>query len=92
MRWTSALAIYFLFWFLCLFLVLPFHGRTTDNATDTAVAGQDGGAPHHFPALRIALQVSLVSALAFALYYLGYSSDFFSRAMFDFFPKAPPRS
>ncbi len=32
MHWTSALAIYVLFWFLAVFLVLPFGVRTTHEA------------------------------------------------------------
>ncbi len=37
MQWTSALAIYFLFWVLAVFIVLPFGIRTGEEvgAADT---------------------------------------------------------
>ena len=78
--------------FLCLFLVLPFHGRRTDARADTEVAGTDSGAPQNFPALRIVVQVTLVAAVAFLAYYLAYVTDVFSRGLLDFLPQAPPRS
>ncbi len=71
MQWTSALAIYFIIWFFCLFLVLPFHARRTgdDNAM---VPGQADSAPAQFHMARVAAQVSLVAATLFALYYANY--------------------
>ncbi len=71
MQWTSALAIYFIIWFFCLFLVLPFHAR---RAGDDAplVPGQADSAPTHFAFKRVAAQVSVVAAVLFALYYANY--------------------
>ena len=39
MRWTSALAIYILFWTMSLFLVLPFGVRTPEEAGAEAEPG-----------------------------------------------------
>lgn len=65
------LAIYAIMWFFALFLVLPFHaGRADDDGT--AVAGQDAGAPAHFPVVRVVMQVSLLTLVIFVAYYLNY--------------------
>jgi predicted secreted protein len=69
-RWTSILAIYFIIWFLCLFLVLPFHGRSAHEAADGR--GQDPGAPRQFEAGRIVAQVSVLAAIVFGIYYANY--------------------
>ena len=73
MRWTSLLAIYFLFWFLSLFLVLPFGVRTTDEVGGEKVPGQADSAPHEFRPLRVIIQTSLVAGCLFALFYANYS-------------------
>ncbi|MBT2185501.1 DUF1467 family protein [Sphingobium nicotianae] len=73
MRWTSLLAIYFLFWFLSLFLVLPFGIRTTDEVGGEKIPGQADSAPHEFRPLRIVLRTSLVALALFALFYANYS-------------------
>ena len=72
MKWTSALAIYFLFWFLSLFLVLPWSARTHDEAGVEKVPGQADSAPAHFPAGKVALRTTLVAAVLFGLFYLNY--------------------
>ncbi|KQS05311.1 hypothetical protein ASG11_10430 [Sphingomonas sp. Leaf357] len=72
MKWTSALAIYFLFWSLSVFLVLPFGVRTADEAGAARVPGQAESAPHEFRAGRIALRVTVVATVLFVLFQLNY--------------------
>lgn len=72
MRWTSALAIYVLFWSFTVFVVLPFGVRTTDEVGGERVPGQADSAPHDFSMKRLVLRTTIVSAIAFALYYLNY--------------------
>ncbi len=88
MKWTSALAIYALFWWLCLFFVLPFHGRRADE-TASDIVGAEKGAPAVVRFGRIAAQVSIVAALAFALYYLNYVNGWLTAADLGLSP--PPR-
>ena len=71
MKWTSALAIFTLFWVFSAFFVLPFHGRRTDDAAPT-VAGQDHGAPATFRPKRILAQMTISAAVCFVLYYIAY--------------------
>lgn len=91
MYWTSALAIYFIMWFFCLFLVLPFHARRGADGEGVTVPGEDKGAPPRFNAGRAALQVTLLSALVFGLYYGNYTQGWITRDSFTFLPKPPDR-
>jgi predicted secreted protein len=72
MQWTSALAIYLLFWVMSAFFVLPFHGRRADQAS-SEVAGTDVGAPATFPVGNILRQTTIVATVAFAAYYVAYT-------------------
>ncbi len=72
MGWPSMLAIYFLFWVMSAFLVLPFGVRTHDEAGIEKVPGQADSAPANFRPKRIALRATLLSLLLFGLYYLNY--------------------
>jgi predicted secreted protein len=72
MKWTSALAIYILFWSFSVFLVLPFGVRTSDEAGAERVPGQADSAPHDFNAGRIALRVTIVATILFVLFQLNY--------------------
>ncbi|WP_033073259.1 DUF1467 family protein [Sphingopyxis sp. MWB1] len=72
MKWTSALAIFCLFWVFSAFFVLPFHGRRAEDDAVPMIKGQDIGAPAHFRPGRILLQMTIVAAVAFGLYYVAY--------------------
>jgi predicted secreted protein len=71
MKWTSALAIYILFWVMCAFFVLPFYGRRADDPVSD-VAGAEPGAPASLPVGRILKQITIVSVISFAAYYALY--------------------
>src|SRR3546814_20008624 len=72
MKWTSALAIYLLFWAFSAFFVLPFHGRRAGDDATPLVRGQEPGAPATFRPGRILLQMTIAATIAFGLYYLAY--------------------
>jgi predicted secreted protein len=72
MAWTSALAVYLLFWVLCAFFVLPFHGRRAGQA-EHDVAGADIGAPATFRVGAIMRQTTVVATIFFAVYYVVYT-------------------
>ena len=83
MQWTSALAIYSLFWVLSAFLVLPFGMRTSDEAGVARVPGQADSAPHEFPAGKIAIRSTIVSIVLFGLFYLNYIFGWVTVEMLD---------
>lgn len=66
MQTFSYIAIYFVVWWLCLFLVLPFGVR---NQVDTGeiVAGSEAGAPAVLRLWRKLLAATVLAALVSAL-------------------------
>lgn len=91
MQWSSALAIYFLFWFLCLFLVLPFRLRTSDEH-DPHVPGQAESAPPRFSIGRTAKWTSILSAIMFGLFYANYVNGWVTPEDIDLFTPAAERA
>lgn len=73
MKWTSALAIYALFWVMSGLLVLPFGVQTADEAGIEKVPGQADSAPAHFSPRKIFLRMTILAAILFALYYVNYT-------------------
>jgi predicted secreted protein len=65
---TSAVAIYFVVWWIVLFAVLPWGYRTQAEVGDVA-PGTEPSAPSRFPMLRVALVTTLVAAGVFACIY-----------------------
>jgi predicted secreted protein len=90
MAWTSFVAIYFLLWVFSVFLVLPFGVRTTDEAGGERVPGQADSAPHEFRAGRIALRVTAVATVLFALFVLNYEYGWVTAETLDFFGGTAP--
>lgn len=83
MRWTSALAIYILFWTFSVFLVLPFGVRTSEEAGIEHVPGQADSAPHEFAAWRTTLRVTVVATVLFALFFANYYFGWITPDMVD---------
>lgn len=91
MRWTSIVAIYFLFWCLSFFLVLPFRLRSSAE-DDPHVPGQANSAPPHFSFLRTSKWTTLVALVLFGLYYANYANRWLLPDMIDLFSGAAERS
>lgn len=87
MRWTSALAIYILFWAFSVFLVLPFGVRTTREVGGEHVPGQSESAPHEFHAGRVAWRVTIVATTLFVLFQLNYHYDWITPQSLDLFDR-----
>jgi len=71
MKFSSILAIYALFWSMCFFFVLPFR-PATKGPPEAYVRGQAESAPPRFSFARTCVWTTIVSAVAFGLYYLNY--------------------
>ncbi|EZP57560.1 hypothetical protein BW41_00408 [Sphingomonas sp. RIT328] len=82
------LAIYVLFWAFSVFLVLPWGVRTTQEAGGDYVAGQAESAPHEFRLGRLAVRVTIVATLLFALFAANYHYGWVTPAMLDLFDRA----
>ena len=89
MRWTSALAIYFLFLSLSLFVVLPFGIRNHHETGEPMVEGQSDGAPANFNPRRLVKWTIIVATIAFALFYANYVEGWILPDMLNAFGKPP---
>ena len=72
MKIQSAIAIYFLFWVMSGFVVLPFGIRTHDEAGAPKVPGQADSAPYDFRPWRIVRRTTVVASVFFALFLLNF--------------------
>ena len=83
MFWGSALAIYFLFWFAALFMVLPMGVRTHADIGGTHEPGHAESAPVNFSARKIVWRTTLLSGALFGLYYANYVNGWVTIDMID---------
>jgi predicted secreted protein len=69
MRWFSIAAIFFLFWFLALFAVLPFSAGTAEEVGEKPEIGHAESAPHVFRPWPIVLRTTIAAAILTAGFY-----------------------
>ena len=69
MSTTSAIAVYFLIWWLCLFAVLPWGVKNADEAGTKVGEGHEAGAPINPMLWRKALATTILATVVFALAY-----------------------
>lgn len=85
MKFTSILAIYFLFFSLSAFLLLPFGVKTADEMGAEKVPGQADSAPHAFDLPRHLLRAAAVALVLFGLYYANWSFGWITVDDLDFY-------
>ena len=71
MPWYTMLAIYFIFWWLVFFTVLPWGVRSQEEHADV-VRGSDPGAPAVHGLKTKMLWTTVVSAIVFGGFYWAY--------------------
>jgi len=77
MKFTSAIAIYFIIWWLTLFVVLPFGIRNSHESGETVEPGNEPGAPTN-PQLRRKLAANtLLAAVVFVIVYVLVTQGWF---------------
>jgi predicted secreted protein len=72
MRWTSIVAIYFLFLVASAFILLPFGVKTDEEVGNELVPGQARSAPHRFDFGKHLLKAAALAAVLVILYDLNY--------------------
>jgi len=72
MAWTTALAIYFIIWWLVLFMVLPFGVRNAAETGEAVEAGNDPGAPTVHALGKKLIATTLVAAVLFGMCWTVY--------------------
>ncbi|MEQ5786584.1 DUF1467 family protein [Erythrobacter sp. NFXS35] len=89
MQITSIAAIYFLFWVMSAFMMLPFGVRTADEAGEATVPGQAESAPVNFRPGKLALRATVIAAVFTALFVTNYNYGWVTIADIDILPKPP---
>jgi predicted secreted protein len=84
MQWTSALAIFVLFWVLAAFLVMPFGIRSAHEVEGDLVPGQEHGAPANFDPKPILIRATALAVVMFGLYYVNYVESWLTIDSFGF--------
>jgi predicted secreted protein len=64
----SAIAIYFIIWWLVLFIILPFGVRNAHEAGESVEEGNDAGAPVNPRLVRKAIQTTVLATIVFVLF------------------------
>ena len=85
MKWTSILAIYFLFFIATAFILLPFGVKTDEELGNPLVPGQAESAPHRFAPGRHWLRAALLAAVLFAIYYANWTYGWLTPDDLDFY-------
>ena len=85
MRWYSFLAIYFLVWVVCAFVVMPFGIRTHEEAGHDKIPGQADSAPANFRPLTVILRATILSLVICGLLVLNYRQGWITREDLDVF-------
>jgi predicted secreted protein len=89
MQITSIAAIYFLFWVMSAFVMLPFGVRTADEEGVEKVPGQADSAPVNFRPGKLALRATILAAACTALFVANYDYGWITMADLDFLPRPP---
>ena len=85
MALSSIVAIYFLFFAFCAFILLPFGVRTDEEAGTPKISGQAESAPHRFDIKRHLLKAALLGAALFALSYANWTFGWITPDDLDFY-------
>lgn len=92
MQITSIAAIFFLFWVMSAFVMLPFGVRTAEEAGVEKVPGQAESAPVNFRPGKLALRATIIAAVFTALFVANYTNGWVTAADIDVLPKPPVAS
>ncbi len=87
---VTGIAIYFILWWVCIFMVLP-HGIKGQHEADAVVEGSEPGAPVKPHLRRKIIQTSLFAAIIWAIGYVLYSKGIVTLDSFDFLPDFVPK-
>lgn len=90
MAWTSILAIYFLFWVLSAFILLPLGVKTADELGIEKVPGQADSAPANFRPGKVAMRASVVAAVLTTLWVLNWEYQWVGIELLDLYSRIEP--
>jgi len=85
MKFSSIVAIYFLFFSASAFVLLPFGVKTSEELGEEMVPGQAESAPHHFDLKRHLIKAAILAAVLFAIYYANWTYGWITPDALDFY-------
>jgi predicted secreted protein len=86
MKWTSAIAIYFIIWWLVLFLVLPFGIKNANETGADVEVGNDAGAPVRHGVAWKALVTTVLATVVYVAVYWALTNSVLEHLQMPFFP------
>ena len=89
MEWTSILAIYFLFWVMSAFVLLPLGVKTADEVGVEKVPGQADSAPANFRAAPLIIRATVIAIVLTTAYVLNYEYGWITAQDLDILPRPP---
>ena len=89
MSLVSAIAIYFIIWWLVLFMVLPFGIRNAHEAGETVEEGNEPGAPTNPRLVQKAVITTILATAAFSVFYLAVTRGWMSLDSLPFYNTMP---
>ncbi len=78
MTLASAIAIYFIIWWLVLFTVLPFGIRNAHETGEVVEEGNEPGAPVNPRLVQKAVITTILATAVFAVFYLAFTRGWLS--------------
>jgi predicted secreted protein len=85
MKFTSILAIYFLFFAGSAFILLPFGVKTSDEVGGKRIPGQAESAPHSFNVKWHFGKAAILAAVLFAIFYANWAFGWITPDDLDFY-------
>ena len=89
MNITSMIAIYFLFWVMSAFLMLPFGVKTAHDVGAEIEPGHADSAPVNFRPWRVVVRATVLAAVLTGLFVVNYSAEWVTMEDIDWLPQPP---
>jgi len=89
MKVTSILAVYFLFWVMTAFIMLPFGVRTAEEAGVEKVPGQADSAPVNFRPGKLLIRATIIAAVLTSVFVLNFEFAWVTVDDINVFPDPP---
>jgi predicted secreted protein len=86
MKWTSAVAIYFIIWWMTLFVVLPFGVKNAAETGEDVEEGNDAGAPVAHGLVWKAVVTTVVATVVYVFVYWALANNVLEQLQLPFMP------
>ncbi len=89
---SSIIAIYFLFFVMSAFIMLPFGIRTTEEVGAAKVAGQAESAPGNFRPGKLLIRATVIAIVLTSLFVLNFEYGWIGVDDINIWPDPPERN